>query len=128
MKKDKNNRNVGMFKGAPVESFLKAKQLRENMTDAESKLWDLLKNKNLNQLKFRRQHPIGLYIVDFYCHSLKLIIEVDGEYHQNSDQTELDMQRTLNLEEMGLTVIRFKNQEIFENIEKVIERILAAKA
>ena len=95
MKKVKNNNDVGMFKGAPVESFLKAKQLRENMTDAESKLWDFLKNKKLNQLKFRRQHPIGIYIVDFYCHSLSLIIEIDGDYHQNFDQKELDMQRTV---------------------------------
>jgi very-short-patch-repair endonuclease len=81
MKKFKPNYDEGMWKGAPESSFAKAKALRKDETQAEKILWAKLRNNQLKGYKFRRQHPIGLYIVDFYCHQLKLVIEIDGDYH-----------------------------------------------
>ena len=124
VKKDANQRNASMYRGAPVSSFLKAKSLRENQTIAESKLWERLKAKQLKGLKFRRQHPIGLYIVDFYCHQLKLAIEIDGGYHDTVSQREKDELRTKNLEGLGLKVIRFKNSEVEKNLNKVLKTLV----
>lgn len=83
-----------------------------------------LKNNQLKGFKFRRQHPIGLYITDFYCHKLKLIIEVDGEYHNLPEQIEKDKERTQILESNGLRLIRFSNNEIQKNVEKTISEIV----
>jgi len=112
-----------MWKGASAEIFSRAKHLRENMTDTEIKLWEELKNKKLLGHKFRRQHPISNYIVDFYCHKLKLVIEVDGGYHNNLEQLELDKARTEILEFQDLKIIRFSNEEIFKNLSGVINEI-----
>ncbi len=112
-----------MWKGASSSSFLKAKGLRDKMTLSEKALWEELEKNNLMGIKFRRQHPIGIYIVDFYSHKLKLIIELDGKYHQNKKQQILDDERTTFLEFNGLKVLRFKNEEILENMETVIQRI-----
>lgn len=106
-----------MWKGALQSSFLKAQFLRKNETESEKILWGKLKNNQLNGFKFRRQHPIGFYIVDFYCHRLKLIIEVDGEYHNLPEQIEKDKKRTQILESEGLRLIRFSNNEIQKNLE-----------
>jgi len=114
MKKFKPNYNEGMWKGAPQSSFLKAQSLRINETEAEKILWEKLKNKQLRGCKFRRQHPISLYIADFYCHQLKLVIEIDGEYHSVQEQIEKDRERTQILESTGLQIIRFTNNEIKE--------------
>jgi very-short-patch-repair endonuclease len=73
------------------------KVLRKEMTDAEMVLWGILKNKNLNGRKFRRQHSIGNYIVDFYCSSEKLIIELDGQHHYNPEGKEKDLERDAHL-------------------------------
>ena len=126
MKKQKPNIHDSMWEGAPPESFAKAKQLRMNATKAEIILWDKLRNHQLEEIKFRRQHPIGFYIADFYCHSFKLIIEVDGEYHFTEEQQRKDDERTAYFIANGLNVIRFTNREIQENINKVIEEIKAA--
>ena len=75
MKKLKPNHDEGMWKGAPSDSFTKAQFLRRNETKAEKLLWEKLRNNQLEGLKFRRQHPVNIYIADFYCHKLKLIIE-----------------------------------------------------
>lgn len=123
MKKNIHQISNNMFFGAPAESFMKASLLRKNMTVAESILWEELRNKRLLNLKFRRQHPIGIYIVDFYCHELKLVIEVDGEYHQFKDQMQKDFIRTEILEEFGLKVVRFNNEEIENNKTKVLETL-----
>lgn len=123
MKKLTINYDDGMWKGAPVSSFKKARVLRENETDTEKILWEKLKNKQLGGFKFRRQHPISLYIADFYCHKLKLIIEIDGGYHYTKEQIPKDNERTKILEFNGVRVIRFSNQEILSNIEKVLEKI-----
>ncbi len=126
MAKEKTNPiqyDESMWKGAPTSSFLKAKELRDKMTIAERLLWTELEKNKLLGVKFRRQHPIGIYIVDFYAHKFKLIIELDGKYHQNMKQQILDDERTIFLEFNGLKVIRFKNEEILDNIETVIQKI-----
>ena len=123
MNKPTTNYDDGMWKGAPASSFKKAKFLRENETDAEKILWEKLKNKQLGGFKFRRQHPISLYVADFYCHKLKLIIEIDGKYHYTKEQIPKDDERTKILEFNDVRVIRFLNQEILSNIEKVLQEI-----
>ncbi|MBC7556544.1 MAG: endonuclease domain-containing protein [Chryseobacterium sp.] len=112
-----------MWKGATESSFSEAQFLRKNETETEKILWENLRDNQLQGFKFRRQHPISLYIADFYCHKLKLIIEIDGGYHDSSEQVQKDQERTEILNSNGLEVIRFTDQEIAENIEKVIEQI-----
>jgi len=112
-----------MHKGAPVSAFIKAKQMREQMTRAESRLWAALKGKQLMGIKFRRQHPVQLYIVDFYCHQLKLVIELDGGYHATEEQKKLDAERTEALENTGLHVMRFTNDEVLSEIDTVLRKI-----
>ncbi len=90
------------------------------MTAAEKLLWKQL-NKNKLGFRFKPQHPIDVYIVDFYCHTLNLAIELDGESHKNSK--EYDQDRTFELENFGIRVIRFNNSEVFQNINKVIAQI-----
>ena len=87
--------------GASHLIFRNAQVLRDNMTDAEILLWGYLKENNLG-LKFRRQHPISLYIADFYCHKLKLIIELDGSIHNRPDVAANDLERQLYLENQGI--------------------------
>jgi very-short-patch-repair endonuclease len=98
----------------------KRKQMRDNMTNAESVLWEYIKSKKLG-VKFRRQHIIGNFIPDFVCLTCKLIIEVDGEIH--NFQKEYDNGRTFLLKEEGFRIIRFKNEEVLQNIELVVEKI-----
>ncbi|WP_216664177.1 endonuclease domain-containing protein [Lentimicrobium sp. S6] len=117
----KNNKPMNF--GANANTFLKAERLRDDMTQAEVILWERLKGKQILSLRFRRQHPIGQFIVDFYCHNAKLIIEVDGLIHQKKDVMEDDAGRTYELEKAGLMVKRFTNNEIENNIETVIESI-----
>lgn len=111
-----------MHRGAPISSFKKAKELRENMTPAELKLWEALKGNKLG-VKFRREHPVLFYIVDFYCHKMKLVVEVDGGYHNKEEQKIKDAERTANLEGIGLQVIRFTNDEVLNNLEAVLLKI-----
>ncbi len=100
----------------------RARELRKNMTAAEKKLWSVLRAKQLDGLYFRRQHPVGSYIVDFFCAKKKLVIEVDGGSHL--EQVEYDEERTRWLEEeKGYRVIRFTNDDIFKSIDEVVERI-----
>jgi very-short-patch-repair endonuclease len=124
MKKLTPNYDDGMWKGAPVSSFLKAKELRKNETEAEKTLWEKLRNNQIKGLKFRRQHPINLYIADFYCHKLRLIIEIDGEYHNLKEQVLNDLERTEELTRMGLDVMRLKNDEVLNNIDSVLLKII----
>lgn len=99
----------------------RAKELRQNMTVAEKKLWnDYLKTLPLRVL---RQRPIAHFIVDFYCAELKLVIEVDGESHFIENAQEYDRERTHILEEYGLTVMRFTNQQVLEEFEAVCLQI-----
>ncbi|MCF8309751.1 MAG: endonuclease domain-containing protein [Bacteroidales bacterium] len=102
-----------MFYGAKAHLFIKAKELRKNMTPAEQKLWDRLRKKQLG-VRFRAQHPIERFIVDFYCHQLKLVIEVDGDIH--NFQNEYDLGRNIEIEKYGIKVLRIKNSQIETNI------------
>ncbi|QCX00519.1 endonuclease domain-containing protein [Aggregatimonas sangjinii] len=96
------------------------KELRKNLTPAEAFLWKHLKSRQLDGKRFTRQHSIGPFIVDFYCASEKLIIELDGEVHQTPNAQEYDENRTKFLENIGYTVIRFENKMVFDNFESVI--------
>jgi cyclase len=115
-------KNDGMFNNASHLVFELAKDLRRNMTDAEKLLWNHLKA-GVKGLKFRRQHPIGIYIADFYCHKLKLIIEVDGSIHDVQEVRENDGKRESDLKEWGNTIIRFSNDRVFKNLDSVLDEI-----
>ena len=112
----------GMFEGASHIIFGNAKHLRKNMTEAEKVLWVYLKT-GIEGLKFRRQHPIGLYIADFYCHHVKLIIEVDGSIHEENNVREADATRQKELERWGYFITRFTNQQVMKEVEDVIKLI-----
>jgi very-short-patch-repair endonuclease len=100
--------------------------LRQKMTLAEISLWDKLRDRKLNGLKFSRQHSIGNYIVDFYCSSKKLIIELDGEIHSLKEVKDNDKERDNVLSEMKFQVIRFSNNEVLFNIKEVLNIIVQA--
>ncbi len=99
------------------------KKLRKNLTPAEAFLWRHLKTKKLQGRRFNRQHSIKNYIVDFYCASEKLVIELDGAIHNTPHAQEYDAKRTKILNELGYTVIRFENKMVFENLESVLSEI-----
>ncbi|MBB5753558.1 endonuclease domain-containing protein [Prosthecomicrobium pneumaticum] len=101
-----------------------AKRLRSEMTDAERAVWNLVRAHRLNGLGFRRQVPIGSYVVDFCCHEARLVLEIDGSQHAE-DEAVRDAVRTRSLEEEGYRVIRFWNADVLRNIGGVAETILA---
>ena len=108
---------------APEINFIRAREMRKSMTEAEKILWSSLRGKKLNGYKFRRQHPISQYIADFYCHEKRLIIEVDGGIHMKTDIKENDENRTVELYMFGITVIRFRNDEVLNDLESVLNEI-----
>ena len=118
-----------MHCGATKDKFAFAAYLRKVMTPEEKKMWEYLKTRP-EDCKFRRQHPFKDYILDFYCHQLKLSIEIDGLIHQN--QKEYDADRTAVLKENGIQEIRFSNLEVNEDFnvvqEKLIKRIVRLKS
>jgi very-short-patch-repair endonuclease len=99
----------------------RARQLRLLSTDAERRMWSALRNRRLLRYKFRRQHPIGQYVVDFVCTEHRLVVELDGGQHANN---QADMRRTLWLKSQGWKVIRFWNNDVLANTGGVIETIL----
>jgi len=101
-----------------------ARRLRQNQTAAEAKLWKALRKSQVAGLKFRRQHALDRYIVDFYCHEKRLSIEVDGPIHCATEQE--DAIRGQIIESRGITVLRFKNEEVFDDLPSVLERITKA--
>lgn len=120
MKKSNDN---SMWRGASNSVFRKAQHLRDNLTEAETLLWNKLKAKQFLGYKFRRQHPISRYVADFYCHRLKLIIEVDGEYHNEKNQIIKDKERTEDLNFQGMKILRFTNQDVINNMDSVVLKI-----
>jgi very-short-patch-repair endonuclease len=102
----------------------RARTLRAESTNAERKLWSLLRGRQLGGAKFRRQVPIDRYFADFACLDAKLIVELDGGQH--ADQTSYDDARTARLEEMGWRVVRFWNNDVIENVDGVADDVLAA--
>jgi len=101
----------------------RCRNLRRNQTEAEKKLWSVLRNRQLNGVKFRRQFPVGGYIVDFYCPEYKLGIEADGGQHYQDEWKVRDELRTITLNNLGVEVIRFSDWEILNNIGGVYEVI-----
>ncbi|OTH00544.1 endonuclease domain-containing protein [Acinetobacter sp. ANC 4973] len=98
-----------------------AKTMRHNATDAENLMWQLLRAKRFMNLKFRRQHVIKPYIVDFYCHELGLVVELDGSQHGTDDGIEYDAERTQFLEALGLIVMRYWNNDVLNRMDVVLE-------
>jgi len=113
-----------MYYGANPATMRAASRLRKNLTLGEFLLWKKLRDRKIFNTKFRKQHPVNKFIVDFYCHEYKLVIEVDGDYHNDVDQIQYDLVRTSDLINFGLKVIRFTNFEIINNVDHVIEEIL----
>ena len=101
-----------------------AKQLRKRQTEAEALLWSKIRNRQLMGLKFRRQQSIGDYIIDFACMDKNLLIEIDGGQHNTDENGRKDLLRTIWLEKKGYLVLRFWNNDILENIDGVVEKIL----
>ncbi|MEM8640970.1 MAG: endonuclease domain-containing protein [Cyanobacteria bacterium P01_G01_bin.54] len=101
-----------------------ATQLRKQQTPAEIKLWKALRGRQLAGLKFRRQHPVGSFILDFYCPACKLVVEVDGEIH--NQQRDYDQARTEKLQSFGYRVLRVTNEAVLNDLPAVLERIAQA--
>jgi len=99
------------------------RELRKNLTPAEAYLWSLLKARKFEGIRFTRQHSMGNFIVDFYCASEKLIIELDGNVHFNPVAELYDQKRTEYLNSLGFKVIRFENKMVFENLQTVLQEI-----
>jgi len=100
-----------------------AKELRRKLTPCEKILWQRLRTNKLAGLKFRRQHPIRFYIADFYCHAARLVIEVDGPIHNRIDRHEHDQQRDGVIEDFGIMILRFSNDEIRYHLKQVLKKI-----
>ena len=109
----------------------RSRQLRQSQTDAEKKLWHHLRARQLHNCKFRRQHPFPPYVLDFYCHEVALVVELDGNQHQvDTRQVVWDVKRTAFLEGYGLTVLRYSNRQVLLETEGVlvdIRRVLMEK-
>jgi very-short-patch-repair endonuclease len=102
----------------------RARELRKEMTPAEKLLWSRLRNKQLKGLKFRRQHPLGPFIADFYCAARRLVVEIDGDIHDL--QPERDAARTEQFKQYGYRLIRFRNKQVLNDIEEVLATIEVA--
>ncbi|WP_081897812.1 exodeoxyribonuclease V subunit beta [Flavobacterium sp. 83] len=126
---DKNSliesNKLGLMTGGNYSHLLieKAKEMRKQPTHAEKVLWMELKSKSLEDYKFRQQHLIDDFIVDFVCLSKKLVLEVDGEYHFTEEQIQLDNYRTITLNKLGYKVIRFTNEQVVKSISEVLKEI-----
>ena len=107
----------------PPVLLARIRELRQNATHAEKLLWQLLRNRQLDGWKFLRQHPIGKYVLDFYCHEAKLAIELDGSQHAEPDQAQHDAERTRALEAEGIRVLRFWNNEVLKNTDTALQAI-----
>ncbi len=118
--------NDNLHKGAIGKLYQYGRELRQSSTKAEKILWEYLRNRNLDGLKFRRQHPIDKFIADFYCHEKKLVVELDGAVHDDKMNAQYDEARTYELKGSGITVIRFRNSEVENNISFVLNEIRKA--
>ena len=101
----------------------KRRELRTNQTEVERIMWTILRNRNFLGVKFRRQHSIGNYIADFYCPSIKLVIELDGSVHFTEEGLEYDKIREEFMNSLGIKTLRFNNNDVMKNIEGVLEEI-----
>lgn len=106
------------------ELLARRKNLRNNLTSAEVALWKILKGKKIDGRKFRRQHSVGYYILDFYCPAERLAIELDGAHHFTEEGRKKDALRTKYLNSMNIRVVRFENIEVLQNLAGVVEEIM----
>ena len=111
-----------MHYGAPKEIFQIAERLRRDMTVTEKMIWEKVSNKQLG-VRMRRQHPIWKFIADFYCHEVKLVIEIDGGIHLRSENKEYDISRDIILKDFQIEILRFTNDEVINETSLVIEKI-----
>ena len=102
--------------------FQYAEVLRKNMTEAEKIVWERL-SKNKLDVRVRRQHPFNKYIADYYCHELKLVIEIDGGIHLSKENRQYDISRDITLNEFGIQIIRFTNDQVINDIDQIIEEL-----
>jgi len=112
-----------MHYGARKSTFYRARSLRKNPTKAEEILWKHLRERQMEGVKFRRQHPARDYVIDFFSNEIKLVIEVDGEYHDEKLQSFEDDNRDLVLINWGMRVLRYKNEHIYNFLDLVLEDI-----
>ncbi len=110
----------------PPDILSNCRELRQTATSPENMLWSVLRGHRLKGVKFRRQHSIGRYILDFYCHSAKLAVELDGSGHLEEDAFQYDQARTEFLQARGITVLRFWNDEVANHLEEVLSAIWEA--
>lgn len=110
-----------IFNTAPMKD--RRRELRSNMTDAESMLWARIRRKQVDGFRFRRQYSIGHFVVDFYCPEIKLVIEVDGPTHDGHDAKEYDAEREEQIRSLEITVLRFKNEAVYNGIDGVVAKI-----
>ena len=123
MVKLKGKEEYSFYCGAKPELLRIASDLRKNMTPAEKVLWNKLRNRKLKGYRFRRQHPIHEFVVDFFCYEALLVIEVDGDVHDIPHQQERDTERGKILKSLGLKELRFRNEKVMNEIESVLEKI-----
>jgi very-short-patch-repair endonuclease len=115
--------NDNLHKEAIGKLYQYARELRQESTAAEKLLWAELRNRKLNGLKFRRQHPIDKFIADFYCNEKKLVVELDGGVHAEKINEEYDEARTAMLTGLNIIVLRFKNEDVINDIKDVLKKI-----
>jgi very-short-patch-repair endonuclease len=118
-----NISRISMYYGANSSTLRAAAILRKSMTLAEGVLWKRLRDRTTFYTKIRKQHPIIIFIVDFYCHEYKLVIEVDGEIHNDKTARNYDLSKTAELNKFGIKVIRFANDQVLFSIDSVIDKI-----
>jgi very-short-patch-repair endonuclease len=117
-------KNIVIGQKVTAEKIQRAKELRQSLTDAEKLLWERLRTNQLGGLHFRRQQVIAGFIVDFYCHSAGLVVELDGGVHET--QADYDQERDRVLQDHGLRVLRIQNREVFENLDAILIEIHSA--
>jgi very-short-patch-repair endonuclease len=118
-----DNGAFDFYFNAKKETVELARELRQKMTPAEKVLWDKLRNKQLLGFKFRRQHPVEIFVVDFICIEKLLAIEVDGDIHLTGEQQEWDENRTVEIEKYGIEIVRFTNDQVINKTSEVLEEI-----
>lgn len=107
----------------PVRTINKARELRRDQTETEARLWARLRDRRLRGAKFRRQHPVGNYILDFYCSEAGLAIELDGSGHKKPKQREHDNRRDSEIKKQGIRILRFWDNDVWRNLDGVLRTI-----
>ncbi len=126
MAKLRGQEDYPIYFGAGPELLKLAGDLRKSMTPAEKVLWERLRNRQVKGYRFRRQHPVKDFIVDFFCYDAMLVVEVDGSVHDELSQKERDEQHRMIFNRLGIMEIRFTNEEVIDQTDQVLKRIESA--